>query len=78
MKRQTASPADILRLLKQPVGATRQAVRAADYMNYALVLISSMNRRNKRSINATGVSPGQICTRFLSPARVSHAMFLHL
>lgn len=71
MRRQAASPADILRLLKQPVGATRQAVRAADYMDNALRLISSMKRRNKRSINATGVSPGQICTSFLSPGKCS-------
>uniref|UniRef100_A0A674P0J6 Eosinophil peroxidase-like n=1 Tax=Takifugu rubripes TaxID=31033 RepID=A0A674P0J6_TAKRU len=53
VKRQAASPADILRLLKQPVGPTRVAVRAADYMNNALMFISSMTRRKKRSINAT-------------------------
>lgn len=54
MRRQAASPADVLRLLKQPVGVSRLAVRAADYMNNALTLITSLKRRNKRSINATG------------------------
>lgn len=71
VKRQAASPADILRLLKQPVGPTRVAVRAADYMNNALMLISSMTRRNKRSINATGPSSGSFATNctqtFLTP-----------
>lgn len=56
MKRQAASPADILRLMKQPVGAARLAVRAADYMNNALTMIErSLTRRHKRSINATGL-----------------------
>lgn len=42
MKRQAASPADVLRLLKQSVGVTRLAVRAADYKNNALTLITSL------------------------------------
>lgn len=56
MRRQAANPADILRLMKQPVGATRLAVRAADYMDNAVTLIKkSLERRHKRSINATGL-----------------------
>lgn len=54
MRRQAASPADVLRLLKQPVGVARLAVRAADYMNNALTLTTSLKKRDKRSINATG------------------------
>uniref|UniRef100_A0A3B4YEW5 Eosinophil peroxidase n=1 Tax=Seriola lalandi dorsalis TaxID=1841481 RepID=A0A3B4YEW5_SERLL len=47
-------PSDVLRLLKQPAGPTRTAVRAADYMDVAVKLIKrSLNRRPKRSINAT-------------------------
>ncbi|XP_053180994.1 eosinophil peroxidase-like [Scomber japonicus] len=54
VKRNTASPSDILRLLKQPVGPTRDAVRAADYMDNAMKLIKrSLETRHKRSINAT-------------------------
>lgn len=58
MKRNAANPSDVLRLLKQPVGPTRAAVRAADYMDNAVKLIKqSLGRRSKRSINATGVYP---------------------
>ncbi|XP_074526454.1 eosinophil peroxidase-like isoform X2 [Halichoeres trimaculatus] len=54
VRRDTASPSDILRLEKQPVGSSRSAVRAADYMDNAIRLIqSSLARRHKRSINAT-------------------------
>ncbi|KAE8292174.1 Myeloperoxidase [Larimichthys crocea] len=54
VRRNAASPSDILRLLKQPVGATRSAVRAADYMDNARKLIEkSLLRRQRRSINAT-------------------------
>uniref|UniRef100_A0A3Q3WWT0 Uncharacterized protein n=1 Tax=Mola mola TaxID=94237 RepID=A0A3Q3WWT0_MOLML len=54
VKRHDVSPADILRLLKQPVGATRTAVRAADYMDNAVnIMRRSLQRREKRSINAT-------------------------
>ncbi|XP_072243997.1 eosinophil peroxidase-like [Leuresthes tenuis] len=54
VKRNAASPADVLRLLKQPAGPSRQAVRAADYMDNALAIIKrSLGRRHKRSINAT-------------------------
>lgn len=56
IRRQAVNPADILHLIKQPVGPTRLAVRAADYMNNAVTLIkSSMQKRHKRSINATGL-----------------------
>ncbi|XP_074513628.1 eosinophil peroxidase-like [Sebastes fasciatus] len=54
VRRNAVSPSDILRLLKQPVGLTRTAVRAADYMDNAIKLIKrSSHGRQKRSINAT-------------------------
>ncbi|XP_028434696.1 eosinophil peroxidase-like isoform X2 [Perca flavescens] len=54
VRRNTANPSDILRLMKQPVGPTRTAVRAADYMDNAVNLIKrSLERRQKRSINDT-------------------------
>lgn len=60
VQQQTATPADILRLVKQPVGMTRQAVRAADYMDNAIKLIQKrslgQHHIQKRSINATGTS----------------------
>lgn len=61
MKRNSAHPSDVLRLLKQPMGPTRLAVRAADYMDNAVKLIkTSLVKRQKRSINATGVYPKQV------------------
>ncbi|XP_051278095.1 eosinophil peroxidase-like isoform X1 [Dicentrarchus labrax] len=54
VRRNAANPSDILRLLKQPAGLTRSAVRAADYMDNAVKLIKrSLEKRQKRSINAT-------------------------
>ncbi|XP_070712179.1 eosinophil peroxidase-like [Pempheris klunzingeri] len=54
VKRNAVNPADVLRLLKQPVGSTRDVARAADYMDNAVKLIKrSLQRRHKRSINAT-------------------------
>uniref|UniRef100_A0AAQ4QK82 Myeloid-specific peroxidase n=1 Tax=Gasterosteus aculeatus aculeatus TaxID=481459 RepID=A0AAQ4QK82_GASAC len=54
VRRNAVSPSDVLRLLKQPAGATRNAVRSADYMENAVKLIqASLHRRQKRSINAT-------------------------
>eukprot|EP00064_Thunnus_orientalis_P007742 superscaffoldBa00000876_g7764 len=54
VRRNMANPSDILRLLKQPVGLTRDAVRAADYMDNTVKLIKrSLEKRQKRSINAT-------------------------
>ncbi|KAM8887395.1 eosinophil peroxidase-like isoform 1-T4 [Spinachia spinachia] len=54
VRRNAVSPSDVLRLLKQPSGATRTAVRSADYMHNAVQLIqASLHKRQKRSINAT-------------------------
>ncbi|XP_032435336.1 eosinophil peroxidase-like isoform X3 [Xiphophorus hellerii] len=54
VKRNAASPADILRILKQPNGPSREAVRAADYMANTLHVINHyLSKRHKRSINAT-------------------------
>ncbi|XP_042344621.1 eosinophil peroxidase-like [Plectropomus leopardus] len=54
VRRNVVSPSDVLRTLKQPVGPTRNAVRAADYMDNAVKIIKrSLERRQKRSINAT-------------------------
>ncbi|KAM4746405.1 eosinophil peroxidase-like [Anableps anableps] len=54
VKRNAATPADVLRFLKQPNGPSREAVRAADYMDNTLHLIKkTLSRRQKRSINAT-------------------------
>ncbi|XP_068594902.1 eosinophil peroxidase-like [Brachionichthys hirsutus] len=56
VKRKAASPADLLRLMKQPVGRTRNAVRAADYTNVAIDLLKdSLNKRQKRSLSAAEV-----------------------
>lgn len=61
VRRNAAHPADVLRLLKQPSGLTRSAVRAADYMDNAIKLLyKSQERRQKRSINATGAH-SKIC-----------------
>ena len=58
VRRNAANPSDVLRLLKQPAGSSRMAVRSADYMNNALHLIQrSLARRHRRSINATGWCP---------------------
>ncbi|XP_068461121.1 eosinophil peroxidase-like [Clinocottus analis] len=54
VRRNSVNPSDILRLVKQPTGQTRNAVRAADYMDNAVKIIKrSLERRAKRSINAT-------------------------
>ncbi|TKS78672.1 Eosinophil peroxidase [Collichthys lucidus] len=53
VKRNAANPSDVLRLLKQPAGPTRTAVRAADYMDNTVKLIKRSLLRQKRSINAT-------------------------
>lgn len=55
MRRQTVSPHDALRLLKQPRGDTRSAVRSADYMRQTLRLVQERTHHaRKRSLNATG------------------------
>lgn len=48
-------PHDALRLLKQPRGDTRSAVRSADYMAQTLRLVHDrVHNVHKRSLNATG------------------------
>ncbi|KAJ3584682.1 hypothetical protein NHX12_015177 [Muraenolepis orangiensis] len=39
VRRNTVNPSDILRLVKQPTGTSRSAVRAADYMDHAIQLL---------------------------------------
>ena len=51
------SPTDILRLMMQPNGRTRMAVRSADYMEQAITLIQERSTRVKHFLNATGRSP---------------------
>ncbi|KAG5840312.1 hypothetical protein ANANG_G00187480 [Anguilla anguilla] len=56
VRRNTVSAANRLRLMKQPFGETRSAVRAADYMENALRLIQEnvhAHGRYRRSLNAT-------------------------
>lgn len=54
--RRNAHYADVVRLMKQPRGASRIAVRSADYLANSLQMITeSLEKRHKRSINATGV-----------------------
>ncbi|KAJ8286119.1 hypothetical protein GJAV_G00034760, partial [Gymnothorax javanicus] len=66
VRRNTVSPVNRLRLMKQPCGETRNAVRAADYMENALRLIQEHvhhNRRRKRSLNATDLlTPEELST----------------
>ena len=55
VRRENVSPADILRLMKQPRGDSRSAVRSADYMDQTLRLLHErVHRVHKRSLNATG------------------------
>ncbi|XP_069577628.1 eosinophil peroxidase-like isoform X1 [Brachyistius frenatus] len=51
--RNDAHPSDVLRLLKQPVGVSRLAVRAADYMENSIEILERSKSRRKRSIEAT-------------------------
>ncbi|XP_028259827.1 eosinophil peroxidase-like [Parambassis ranga] len=54
VRRDVVSPHDALRLLKQPRGDTRSAVRSADYMAQTLRLVHDrVHRVHKRSLNAT-------------------------
>ncbi|XP_040014373.1 eosinophil peroxidase [Xiphias gladius] len=54
VRREVVSPHDALRLLKQPRGDTRSAVRSADYMAQTLRLLHDrVHRVHKRSLNAT-------------------------
>ncbi|KAJ8347041.1 hypothetical protein SKAU_G00284420 [Synaphobranchus kaupii] len=64
VKKRSTSPADVLRLLKQPARDTRSAVRAADYMDYTLKLIQQRaHHLHKRSLNATDLlTPDDLTT----------------
>ncbi|XP_029371318.1 eosinophil peroxidase isoform X2 [Echeneis naucrates] len=54
VRRDVVSPHDALRLLKQPRGDTRSAVRAADYLGQTLQLVHNrVHHVHKRSLNAT-------------------------
>ncbi|TNM91909.1 hypothetical protein fugu_018921 [Takifugu bimaculatus] len=56
VRREMVSPHDALRLLKQPRGDTRAAVRSADYMRQTLRLLQERSHHaHKRSLNATDV-----------------------
>lgn len=55
VRKEVVSPHDTLRLLKQPRGDTRSAVRSADYMEQTLRLLQErVHHVHKRSLNATG------------------------
>lgn len=63
MRREMVSPHDALRLMKQPRGDTRSAVRSADYMRQTLRLLQERSHHaHKRSLNATGQTPERIFT----------------
>ncbi|XP_008300694.1 eosinophil peroxidase [Stegastes partitus] len=54
VRKEVVSPHDTLRLMKQPRGDTRSAVRSADYMAQTLRLLHDrVHRVHKRSLNAT-------------------------
>ncbi|XP_056146485.1 eosinophil peroxidase isoform X2 [Lampris incognitus] len=54
VRREQVKPSDALRLLKQPRGDTRTAVRAADYMAQTIRLLQTKAHHvHKRSLNAT-------------------------
>ncbi|XP_034752555.1 eosinophil peroxidase isoform X2 [Etheostoma cragini] len=54
VRREVVRPHDALRLLKQPRGDTRSAVRSADYMAQTLRLLHErVHHVHKRSLNAT-------------------------
>ncbi|XP_008324585.1 eosinophil peroxidase-like [Cynoglossus semilaevis] len=54
IRKDAVSPHDVLRLLKQPRGDTRSAVRSADYMAQTLRLVQErVHHVHKRSLNAT-------------------------
>ncbi|XP_068191410.1 eosinophil peroxidase [Antennarius striatus] len=54
VRREVVTPHDALRLLKQPRGDTRSAVRSADYMAQTLRLLKErVHHIHKRSLNAT-------------------------
>ncbi|XP_063745950.1 LOW QUALITY PROTEIN: eosinophil peroxidase [Eleginops maclovinus] len=54
VRREVVRPHDALRLLKQPRGVTRSAVRSADYMEQTLRLLhEKVHHVHKRSLNVT-------------------------
>ncbi|XP_072311495.1 eosinophil peroxidase [Eucyclogobius newberryi] len=54
VRREVVRPHDALRLLKQPRGDTRSAVRSADYLDQTLRLLQERTHHiHKRSLNAT-------------------------
>ncbi|XP_071386826.1 eosinophil peroxidase isoform X1 [Centroberyx affinis] len=54
VRREVVKPHDILRLMKQPRGDTRSAVRSADYLAQTLRLLhDKVHHVHKRSLNAT-------------------------
>ncbi|XP_057177526.1 eosinophil peroxidase isoform X2 [Triplophysa rosa] len=56
VRKEVIKPSDKLRLLRQPARKTREAVRAADYMEQTLRLITEKaHHAHKRSINATNL-----------------------
>ncbi|MED6233297.1 hypothetical protein ATANTOWER_009746 [Ataeniobius toweri] len=60
VRRDQVKPHDALRLLKQPRGDTRSAVRSADYMAQTLRLVQEkVHRVHKRSLNATDLLTDQ-------------------
>lgn len=63
MRKEVVSPHDTLRLLKQPRGETRSAVRSADYMTQTLRLLQERTHHaHKRSLNATGLTCCTSCS----------------
>ncbi|KAJ8401996.1 hypothetical protein AAFF_G00372310 [Aldrovandia affinis] len=64
VQKMSASPSDLLRLLKQPARDTRSVVRAADYMENTLRLIEERTHHlHKRSLNATDlITPDELST----------------
>ncbi|XP_051540927.1 eosinophil peroxidase-like [Myxocyprinus asiaticus] len=64
VRKDVIKPSDKLRLMKQPARKTREAVRAADYMEQTLRLISEKaHHAHKRSINATSLlTPDELNT----------------
>uniref|UniRef100_A0A3Q2Q619 Myeloid-specific peroxidase n=1 Tax=Fundulus heteroclitus TaxID=8078 RepID=A0A3Q2Q619_FUNHE len=60
VRRDVVQPHDALRLLKQPRGDTRSAVRSADYMAQTLRLVQEkVHHVHKRSLNATDLLTDQ-------------------
>ncbi|XP_051540925.1 myeloperoxidase-like isoform X2 [Myxocyprinus asiaticus] len=64
VRKDVIKPSDKLRLMKQPARKTREAVRAADYMEQTLRLISEKaHHAHKRSINAISLlTPDELNT----------------